>query len=201
MLSTFSKPTSKKPSLLKHEELVLLVHELGHCIHDLVSRTAYSRFHGFETVVDFGEAPSQMLENWCWIPSILKTLGRHYSTLSNEYLDFWKESQEGAGGGPQPPKQIPDEMIDSLIKAKYVNSALFNLRQVAFGMFDMMIHQPADHETIRETNVSATYNRLRRTILPLAGPETEDPADEWGHGEASFVHLMEDYQAGFYSYL
>lgn len=46
LVCNFSKPTPKKPSLLKHDEVVTLFHELGHGIHDLVSRTTYSRFHG-----------------------------------------------------------------------------------------------------------------------------------------------------------
>merc|ERR1711939_383107 len=77
LVCNFSKPTAKKPSLLKHDEVTTLFHELGHGIHDLVSRTTYSRFHGTNTVRDFVEAPSQMLENWCWTPSQLKALSRH----------------------------------------------------------------------------------------------------------------------------
>lgn len=45
LVCNFSKPTPNKPSLLKHEEVVTLFHELGHGIHDLTGRTRYSRFH------------------------------------------------------------------------------------------------------------------------------------------------------------
>ena len=91
LVCNFSKPTPKKPSLLKHDEVVTLFHELGHGIHDLVSKTIYSRFHGTSTVRDFVEAPSQMLENWCWTPSQLKALSHHYSSLSPEYEAAWRE--------------------------------------------------------------------------------------------------------------
>ncbi|KAB5540212.1 hypothetical protein GE09DRAFT_1205660 [Coniochaeta sp. 2T2.1] len=60
LLTNFSRPTSEKPSLLRHAEVVLLFHELGHGIHDLSGRCKYSRFHGAETVMDFNEAPSQI---------------------------------------------------------------------------------------------------------------------------------------------
>jgi len=60
----------------------MLFHELGHGIHDLVSKTKYGRFHGSAgTVIDFGEAPRQVLEKWFLMPSELKRLSRHYSSL------------------------------------------------------------------------------------------------------------------------
>lgn len=72
LICSFPKPTSTKPCLLRHDDVVTLFHELGHGIHDMVSKTLYARFHGSGgTVVDFGEATNQMLENWCWDPSQL----------------------------------------------------------------------------------------------------------------------------------
>lgn len=198
-MCNFSKPTPKKPSLLKHDEVVTLFHELGHGIHDLVAKTIYSRFHGTNTVQDFVEAPSQMLENWCWTPSQLKSLSRHYSTLSDDYRKAWEESSPDS---PRPaPEHIPDEMIDSLIRTKHVNGALFNLRQLHFGTFDMTMHEPSSHEEIVNANPSAVYNRLRKEISQIDGPETLGQGDEWGHGQATFGHLMGGYDAGYYGYL
>lgn len=198
LVCNFSKPTPKKPSLLKHDEVVTLFHELGHGIHDLVSKTIYSRFHGTNTVRDFVEAPSQMLENWCWTPSQLKSLSKHYSTMSPEYLKEWQEHNSGKS---QPPEQIPDDVIENLIRTKHVNDALFNLRQLHFGIFDMTVHQPESHDAIEKLPVSATYNSLRKEISQLEGPEVLGQGNEWGHGEATFGHLIGGYDAGYYGYL
>ncbi|KAI1978913.1 metalloendopeptidase [Ophidiomyces ophidiicola] len=198
LVCNFSKPTAKKPSLLKHDEVVTLFHELGHGIHDLVSRTTYSRFHGTNTVRDFVEAPSQMLENWCWTPSQLKSLSKHYSYLSAEYLDAWKEQ---AGNKSRPSEQISDELIANLIKTKHVNAALFNLRQLHFGIFDMTIHEPVDHETAISMDITQKYNSLRKEIAKLEGPESIGQGYDWGHGQATFGHLMGGYDAGYYGYL
>lgn len=193
LVCNFSKPTAKKPSLLKHDEVTTLFHELGHGIHDLVSRTTYSRFHGTNTVRDFVEAPSQMLENWCWTPSQLKALSRHYSTLSSEYLDSWKE--QAGKDAEKPEERIPDDLIEKLIKTKNLNGALFNLRQLHFGIFDMTIHEPNDHETIEKMKISEKYNWLRKDISKLDGPEVLGNGDDWGNGQATFGHLMGGYDA------
>ena len=198
LVCNFSKPTAKKPSLLKHDEVVTLFHELGHGIHDLVSRTTYSRFHGTNTVRDFVEAPSQMLENWCWTPSQLKSLSKHYSYLSSEYKAAFEAEHAGTS---QPPETIPEELIDSIIKTKHVNDALFNLRQLHFGIFDMTVHSPGSHEEIEQMKISEVYNRLRSEISKLDGPESLGEGYEWGHGQATFGHLIGGYDAGYYGYL
>ncbi|OCK76625.1 thimet oligopeptidase [Lepidopterella palustris CBS 459.81] len=200
LVCNFSKPTPKKPSLLKHDEVVTLFHELGHGIHDLVSRTTYSRFHGTNTVRDFVEAPSQMLENWCWTRSQLKALSHHYSYLSSDYEAAFKES---SGASEKPEERIPDELIDNIIKTKHVNDALFNLRQLHFGMFDMTVHEPSSHKEIEALKVSETYNKLRKDISKLDGPEVFEGSNDWtwGNGQATFGHLIGGYDAGYYGYL
>jgi metallopeptidase MepB len=198
LVCNFSKPTAKKPSLLKHDEVVTLFHELGHGIHDLVSRTTYSRFHGTNTVRDFVEAPSQMLENWCWTPSQLKSLSKHYSYLSSDYKAAFDAEHEGAA---QPAETIPEELIQSIIKTKHVNDALFNLRQLHFGIFDMTVHSPASHKEIEDLEISELYNKLRTEISKLDGPETLGKGYGWGHGQATFGHLIGGYDAGYYGYL
>jgi len=198
LVCNFSKPTPKKPSLLKHDEVVTLFHELGHGIHDLVSITTYSRFHGTSTVRDFVEAPSQMLENWCWTPSQLRSLSRHYYYVSPEYQAAYVEE---TGSDEKPPETIPDDLINSIIKTKHVNEALFNLRQLHFGIFDMTVHEPESHEAVQKLDASELYNKLRHEIWKLDGPEALGKGWRWGHGEATFGHLIGGYDAGYYGYL
>lgn len=199
LVCNFPKPTSKKPSLLPHGELTTLFHELGHGIHDLVSRTTYSRFHGTNTVRDFVEAPSQMLENWCWTPSQLRSLSHHYSYLSPEYKAAYLES--AGSDKKQPSERIPESLIAKLISTKHVNDALFNLRQLHFGTFDMAVHEPASHEAIEKLDITETYNKLRQEISQLDGLEAlsgEKKGDwHWGNGQATFGHLIGGYDAGY----
>ena len=178
LVCNFSKPTPKKPSLLKHSEVTTLFHELGHGIHDLVSKTIYSRFHGTNVVRDFVEAPSQMLENWCWTPSQLKALSHHYSWLSPEYEAAWRD--QAGKDQPQPEKQLPDELIENLIKTKHVNDALFNLRQLHFGIYDMAIHEPKSHAEVESFDFSEMYNKLNREISHFDSPAQLGQGYKWG---------------------
>ncbi|KAI9718309.1 MAG: hypothetical protein M1828_006773 [Chrysothrix sp. TS-e1954] len=198
LVCNFSKPTPKRPSLLKHDEVVTLFHELGHGIHDLVSRTTYSRFHGTSTVRDFVEAPSQMLENWCWTPSQIVSLSRHWSYLTPEYKQAFLASHEGAS---QPPEKIPDNLVDNLIKTKHVNDALANLRQLHFGTFDMLIHEPKSHYDLEKIDFTEKYNVMRKEACHMDGPEVFGEGNKWGNGQATFGHLMGGYDAGYYGYL
>jgi metallopeptidase MepB len=179
LVCNFSKPSATKPSLLKHHEVVTLFHELGHGIHDLVARTRYSYFHGTSVVDDFVEAPSQMLENWCWTPSVLKSLSHNWET--NE--------------------QIPDGLIEKLISTKNLNSATQNLAQLLIGTFDMTIHTPKSHEAVKELDAGKLWNTLRGEITGIKGPEDVGEGLNWGNRHANIGHFIGGYDAGYYGYL
>lgn len=149
LVCNFSKASANKPSLLKHNEVVTLFHELGHGIHDLAGRTRYSYFHGTCVVDDFVEAPSQMLENWCWTPSVLKSLSRHWETGET----------------------IPDDLVNKVISTKNLNSATANLAQLLIGTFDMTIHTPESQEAIKKLDAGKLWNELRHNISGIKGPE------------------------------
>ena len=200
LLCSFPKPDEKRPSLLQHNEIVLLFHELGHCIHDLACTTTYARLHGPDgTALDFSEAPSQLLEYWFWTPSVLKTIGRHYSYLNPEFLQTWKDKT--GSSGDQPPERLPDDTVAKLVTTKHVNAAIPTLRQLAISVFDMEMHSNKPPEDLANLEVSKEYNKIRRNLCQLEDLSDLGKGYGSGHGWAIYPHLMHGYDAGFYSYL
>jgi metallopeptidase MepB len=198
-MCNFPKPTAKKPSLLHQGDAVLLFHELGHGIHDLVAKTKHAFFHGTMTVIDFGEAPSQMLERWCWLPERMKALSRHYSYLSPAYQEAWEAQADGQA---RPEEKIPEDMLAALMHTKRVYGAQFQLHNLALAMFDMQVHEPESRQALEEMGMGGLMGRLRAELTGVEGFEAVGKAPDWSTGYVVFPHMVaSDYDAGMYGYL
>ncbi len=147
ILANFPKPTPERPSLLQHDDVVTLFHEFGHILHMTFTTAEIRRFSGAGTEWDFVEAPSQIMENWCWKPQILRRFAKHHET-----------------GVP-----IPDELVAQLADARYLNESLAKLRQVTYGMLDMYLHGPVRPDSLDEAIAKASEFSLlpqrRRHVL------------------------------------
>ncbi|THZ06051.1 zincin [Aureobasidium pullulans] len=194
LMCSFQAQTATGCPLLKHDNLISLFHELGHGIHDLLSRTSYVRFHGWSGPADFAEAPSIMLENWCWIGDELKGMSCHYTRVDPQHAQQWKEDHQGEH---LPPKEIPDELLHNLTRSRDFNRASWYMRQLAFARFDMALHNGASYQDGQAFDSTATYHDLMERYLLV---KTPDPSSR-GHPQADFGHLCAGYDAGYYSYL
>lgn len=119
IVCNFPPSSSRNPSLLRHDDVVTLFHEMGHALHHMLSNVSENEVSGVNGVEwDAVEFPSQFLENFAYEPSVLKLFARHYKTE----------------------EIIPDEMIEKLVKSKNFLSALGMLRQLEFSLFDFKLH-------------------------------------------------------------
>ena len=120
VVCNFSPTTETTPSLLRHDDVVTLFHEMGHAIHHLFSKCQERSVSGINGVAwDVVEFPSQFLENFAYETAILKRLGFHYES-----------------GEP-----ISEALMTKIKETKNYQAALAILRQVEFSLFDFTLHQ------------------------------------------------------------
>src|SRR4030095_6295058 len=90
-------PPKGEPTLLTHDEVRTMFHELGHALHGMFSNVRYPRFAGTSVPRDFVEYPSQVNEMWMSWPDVLNRYAKHYQTsapLPKELLEKIKAAEK-----------------------------------------------------------------------------------------------------------
>jgi len=145
IVCNFPASSSENPSLLRHDDVVTLFHEMGHAIRHMLSSVNEAGVSGVNGVEwDAVEFPSQLLENFAYEPSVLKLFASHYET---------KEI-------------ISDEMIDKLVKSKNFLSAMGMVRQLEFSIFDFQLHTRVHNEE----EVQALLDSIRANTALIKVP-------------------------------
>lgn len=122
VVCNFTKPTADAPSLLNFDESETLFHEFGHALHGLLSDCSYPSIAGTNVPRDFVELPSQVMENWCRHPQVMKMYARHYQTG----------------------EAIPDTLIQKIAAAQTYGQGFMTTELLAASLLDM------DYYSIRE---------------------------------------------------
>ncbi len=128
-VGNFTKPTADKPSLLTMDEVETLFHEFGHALHGLLANSTYPSLSGTNVARDFVELPSQVMENWCWEPEVMKTYALHYKTG----------------------EVMPKELMDKIQKAGTFNQGFVNTELLSASILDMDYHMKKDTAEIDVT--------------------------------------------------
>ena len=167
----FPAPVGDKPATFSHDDVITLFHECGHGLHHLLTQVdelPVSGIHGVEW--DAVELPSQFMENFCWEWDVLTGMTAHAETGAT----------------------LPRALYDKMIAAKNFQSGLQTLRQVEFGLFDLLLHSefaPGAGKSFMELLAA-----VRREVAVLVPPE-------WNRFPHSFSHIFGGgYAAGYYSY-
>ncbi|MGE5625939.1 MAG: M3 family metallopeptidase [Bacillota bacterium] len=169
----FPPPVGETPSLLTHDDVVTLFHELGHCLHHLLTRVDYPAVGGINGVAwDAVELPSQFHENFAWTREGLDLVSGHYQT--------------GA--------KLPEALYQKMQGARHFHSGLFLIRQLEFALFDFRLYMGAARAD-EPGFVQRTLDAVRREVAVVQPPE-------WNRFAHSFSHIFAGgYAAGYYSYL
>ncbi len=170
LVCNFGRGSDGTPATFSHNEVTTLFHEMGHGLHQLltgVGELAVAGINGVEW--DAVELPSQFMENFCWEWEQVEVMTAHAST-----------------GQP-----LPRALFERMLAAKNYQSGMFTVRQLEFGLFDMLLHsqyQPA------QDSVLQVLERVRGEVAVNFPPA-------WNRFPNQFSHIFAGgYAAGYYSY-
>ena len=158
LLCNFPRPSSGEPALLEHSEVVTFFHEFGHLLHHLLGgHTRWAGLSGVRTEWDFVEAPSQMLEEWCWDPDVLRRFARQVETGQS----------------------IPIELVERMRAADEFGKGLRVRQQMFYAAVSLALHDrdPAGLDT------TALVARLQEAYTPFRAVEGTYFHESFGHLE------------------
>lgn len=166
-------PSSGKPGLLNHEEIVTLFHEFGHGLHQMLTQIDYPGVSGINGVAwDAVELPSQFMEFFTFEKPVLEFISEHYQTK----------------------KPLPENLLQELIKAKNFHTGLYLLRQLEFALFDFRLHM--------EFKPSSNYQFIQNLMTEIRHKFGVITVPAYNRFQNTFSHIFAGgYSAGYYSYL
>lgn len=170
LVCNFAKPVGDKPALLTHDDVLTLFHEFGHGLHHMLSRIEEPSASGINGVEwDAVECPSQFMENFAWDWTVLESLTSHVQTG----------------------EKLPRSLYDKMLAAKNFQSAMAMVRQLEFGLFDMLLHTEFDSQ---KDNILDLLAQVREEVAVTQQPD-------YNRFPNSFSHIFAGgYAAGYYSY-
>lgn len=111
--------SSTTPLLLDYRQLRVLFHELGHCLHHVLSRVEYRDVSGITALSrDAAEFAGVLFEQWCTAKEFLIRISKHHQT-----------------GAP-----LPDKVADQLRVYLQTQTSWGIAGQIRDALFDMELH-------------------------------------------------------------
>ncbi len=170
LVCNFGKGAAGQPATFSHSDVTTLFHEMGHGLHQLLTRIGELGVAGINGVEwDAVELPSQFMENFCWEWDRVQAMTAYVST-----------------GEP-----LPRALFDRMLAARNFQSGMFTVRQLEFALFDMQLHSAFDPT---QDSVQALLERVRDEVAVNRPPAWNRFPNQFSHIFAG------GYAAGYYSY-
>ena len=170
LVCNFGRGANGNPATFSHNEVTTLFHEMGHGLHQLLTRIGELGVAGINGVEwDAVELPSQFMENFCWEWDHLQAMTAHVET-----------------GEP-----LPRALYERMLAARNFHSGMATVRQLEFGLFDMLLHSQFEPA---QDSVLALLDRVRAEVAVNHPPVWNRFPHQFSHIFAG------GYAAGYYSY-
>ena len=170
LVCNFGRGSDGRPATFSHDEVITLFHEMGHGLHQLLTRVGELAVAGINGVEwDAVELPSQFMENFCWEWEHVQGMTAHVDS-----------------GEP-----LPRALFDRMLAARNFHSGMATVRQLEFALFDMLLHSRFDPA---QQTVLALLDQVRAEVAVNHPPAWNRFPHQFSHIFAG------GYAAGYYSY-
>ena len=149
-------------TLLSLGEAETIFHETGHSLHIILSETNFKSITGINVLWDFLEMPSQLMEEF-----------------------FYEE-------GMQKQFDIPQDLIERILKVKNYNIGIATIRQIEFSKIDIKLHSGIFKKGDNIEDFERKYG-----ISVFKKPEGTCIFCAFSH----IFNATYDYSCGYYSYM
>jgi len=147
LVCNFPKPTADDPGLMEYADVVTFFHEFGHLMHWILGgQQQWAGISGITMEADFGEAPSQMLEEWMRSPQVLASFAHHYKT-----------------GEP-----IPADLVAHMDRASAFGRAIWVSQQNSYTAISYDVYR-IKPDAVDPDEVATTDEKKYTPSTPLAG--------------------------------
>ena len=159
LVCNFPQPNNGEPALMEHGDVTTFLHEFGHLMHHILGgqNKSWNNLSGIACEWDFVEAPSQLLEEWAWDPSVLQTFAVHY------------ETQE----------PIPASLIEKMRAGKEFGLGVWVMRQMFYAGLSYTYHSMDP----TELNLLETAKSVNAEFAPYPYAEGDYVYCNFGHLE------------------
>jgi len=120
LVCNFPQPTADDAGLMEYGDVEVFFHEFGHLMHHILGgQQRWAGVSGITMEADFGEAPSQMLEEFIRSPQLLGSFAHHYKT----------------------DEPIPAELVERMNRAGAFGRATFTAGQISYTAISYDIYK------------------------------------------------------------
>jgi thimet oligopeptidase len=147
LICNFPKPTATDAGLMEYGDVQTFFHEFGHLMHHILGgQQQWAGISGITMEADFGEAPSQMLEEFIRSPQVLASFAHHYKT-----------------GEP-----VPAELVARMNRASAFGRANYTAAQISYTALSYDVYKGSPQEVDLDAVCLADTKRYT-LFLPLPG--------------------------------
>ncbi|AKK11592.1 M3 family metallopeptidase [Corynebacterium uterequi] len=165
---------SVSDNALTMDEVTTVFHEFGHALHGLLSDVRYPSLSGTNVPRDWVEFPSQINENWAFVPEIVAHYARHEET-----------------GEP-----LPESYLKAVYAQRQAGQGFATAEYLGAAIIDLAWHSLNSEQAAAIEDIEA----FEQAALADAGLDVEALVPRYT--SAYFNHIFAGgYSAGYYSYL